>query len=130
MIKATKNQLAIINNGYQTNAHRVLFACSVGLLRSPTAANEYHQLTGANTRACGVDKEYALIPISEALIRWADAIVYMESSHRDKLEADERDLIESLGIVEEVLMIPDEYDWNSPELVEELKHSFRSVRLI
>lgn len=57
---------------------RVLFVCSVGMLRSPTAAAMAVKL-GLNARSCGVDKD-ALIQLTPRLISWADTVVFM---HRD-----------------------------------------------
>ena len=74
---STKNQLAIVNNEYQGNYTRTLCVCSAGLLRSPTTAAVLQKEFGRNTRSAGT-MDYALIPISEALIMWADEIVVME----------------------------------------------------
>jgi len=38
-----------------------------------------------NTRAAGVNREYALIPVDEYLLAWADEIVCVEPSIRDQL---------------------------------------------
>lgn len=125
MIKATRNQLGNVANKYQTQALKVLCVCSAGLLRSPTLANVLHSEYGFNTRACGVSKEYALIPISEALIAWADEIVFVSQENYDELDPDEEFLCVNKSIV---LSTPDEYDWNDQQLRTELlaqylKHS-------
>lgn len=66
------------NNPYQGTAPRVLFVCSAGILRSPTAAALAANEFGWNTRACGVH-DHALIPLSVNLILWAHRIVFMEN---------------------------------------------------
>ena len=78
MENATRNQLSNVSNYFQGNAKKVLCVCSAGLLRSPTVANVLHQELGYNTRAVGTAKEYALIPITEALVAWADEIVFVD----------------------------------------------------
>ncbi len=75
-----KSELNLYKNIYHNSAQnceiaRYLFVCSVGMLRSPTAAAVAVKL-GLNARSCGVDKE-ALIPLSDRLISWADVIVFM-----------------------------------------------------
>lgn len=55
---------------------KIVFVCSVGMLRSPTAAAIGSSL-GLNTRSCG-SSNLALIPLSANLIRWADLIVFMK----------------------------------------------------
>ena len=57
------------NNPYQGKDKRVLFVCSAGLLRSATAARIY--ASKYNTRAAG-SANYALVPVSDELIAWAD----------------------------------------------------------
>lgn len=63
------------DNQYQGNYTRLLFVCTVGMLRSPTAAEVGYQF-GYNCRSCGWD-EVALIRLSANLIAWADHIVFM-----------------------------------------------------
>ena len=77
--KAMRNVLANVHNHYQGKSERILCACSAGLLRSSSCANVLHREYGHNTRAVGLDLEYALIPINHQLIEWADSIVVMES---------------------------------------------------
>jgi predicted protein tyrosine phosphatase len=71
------------DNPYQSNRSKILFVCSVGMLRSPTAAfvgvNK-----GYNTRAVGSDVTCALIPLSVNLIEWADHIVFMTKENYDE----------------------------------------------
>ncbi len=76
------NRLANAKNEFQGTAKKVLCVCSAGLLRSPTAAVVLaSEPFGFNTRACGLSQEFALIPIDEVLIHWADEIVCMEREH-------------------------------------------------
>ena len=68
------NSLHNANNPYQGTEKRVLCLCSAGLLRSPTAAYVLQKELGYNTRAAGVT-DYALIPVTEVLLKWSDEIV-------------------------------------------------------
>lgn len=65
-----------VHNSYQGSAKRLLFVCSVGMLRSPTAQVVATGM-GYNARACGSDQKMALIPITANLIEWADHILFM-----------------------------------------------------
>lgn len=125
------NRLGNAKNPYQTHAKRVLCVCSAGLLRSPTAANVLHQEYGFNTRAAGVAEEYALIPVDEVLMEWADEIVCVEPSVRDRLlnwigghgnPANERWTKKIT-----VLNIPDQYEWNDPRLREIILEQYQEV---
>ena len=65
-------------NPYQGDAKKVLCVCSAGLLRSPTAAVVLNREFGFNTRSCGYEAGFALIPLDDVLVHWADEIVVME----------------------------------------------------
>ena len=61
----------------------------------------------------------ATVPVSSDLIEWADVLVVMEKSHKNKLSKKFREHLRNKKIV--VLGIPDEYDYMQPELVQLLK---------
>ena len=123
------NRLGNARNPYQTNAKRVLCVCSAGLLRSPTAANVLHREFGFNTRSAGYSQEYALIPVDEVLLAWADEIVCVEPSvekgvmnfvtNHTKLDPDFiRENITTLNI-------PDQYPWGAVELQEAILQQYQ-----
>ena len=116
MIKGKRNQLANVGNKFQTSAKKVLCCCSAGLLRSPSLANILHKEFGFNTRAVGCDKEYALIAISQALIWWADEIVFVNRENFESLSQEERDEISDVGVKVTILNIEDDFDWNDSVL--------------
>jgi predicted protein tyrosine phosphatase len=98
-------------NQYQTSAPRLLFVCSAGLLRSPTAQVVASQM-GFNARACG-SANYALIPLSVNLINWANKIIFMnEENYHQSLDTfrlvDYHTDIEEKKIVWDIV---DDYDW-------------------
>lgn len=116
MQESTRNQLTNVSNPFQGKAKKVLCVCSAGLLRSPTLANVLHQELGYNTRAVGVANEYALIPITEALVAWADEIVFVESGCEVYLSKPDWELINQWNPKVITLDIPDCYNWNEDEL--------------
>lgn len=127
MIKGKRNQLANVGNRFQTKAKRVLCCCSAGLLRSPTLANVLHKEFGFNTRAVGVDKEFALIPISQALIWWADEIVFVNQENYDSLEQEEKDEIAEVACPVTILNVEDDFDWGEKELESLLLREYNRV---
>ena len=115
------NRLANCSNRYQGKYKRVLCVCSAGLLRSPTAAwvlsNEPYNF---NTRAAGLSKEFALVPVDDVLLAWADQIVVMNSeqaAHIRALLGDEEKQIVVLGI-------PDNFRYRDETLIGLIKESY------
>ena len=124
MIRGKRNQLANLRNPFQGEMIKAVAVCSAGMLRSPTLANVLHQEFGFNTRSCGSSEEYALIPLSEALILWADILVFVNSDnfneaifHNEELE----DIIRQKAII---LSIEDDFEFNNPVLKQMLLRQF------
>ena len=115
------NRLANCSNKYQGRYKRVLCVCSAGLLRSPTAAwvlsNEPYNY---NTRAAGIAKEFALVPVDEVLLAWADEIVCQDAEQAEHLRAMLGD--EEKPII--VLGIPDSFRYRDPALVSLIRESY------
>lgn len=111
-------------NPHQGKAKKVLCVCSAGLLRSPTAAVVLSQEPyNYNTRACGISEEYALIPITDLLIHWADEIVFMQEKHADaafRQFGDEAFVEKDIVILD----IPDIYSYWHNTLVDEIKRKY------
>lgn len=124
MIKGTKNQLYNIGNLYQGSTKKVLTVCSAGLLRSATLQNFLIREYGYNVRNCGTESSYALIPISEALVLWADEIVFVNMENYKNVESSLKDL----NVLKKcyILDIPDIYAFNAPELIEECRKQYSS----
>jgi predicted protein tyrosine phosphatase len=113
--------MANLENRYQTQARRVLCLCSAGMLRSPTVAwvlsNPPYNF---NTRAAGLTTEYALIPVDDALVFWANDVIVMDHDMKCHVEAiidnsQWKDDFEHPNIF--VWKIPDMYDYRQPELI-------------
>jgi predicted protein tyrosine phosphatase len=115
------NRLANANNRYQGTYKRVLCVCSAGLLRSPTAALVLSQEPyNFNTRAAGLTPEFALVPVDDVLLLWADEIVCMDRKQaveiRNRLGDEERPIV--------VLEIPDNFRYRDPELIKLIRESY------
>lgn len=105
------NRLATAQNPFQGEYKRVLCVCSAGLLRSPTTAVVLASPPfNYNTRAAGLVKEFALIPVDDVLLDWADEIVCMTSEQQQALE-----LITKKPII--CLDIPDNFKYRDPKLM-------------
>jgi len=110
------------SNSYQGDYKRVLTVCSANMLRSPTIA---HVLSAEpynfNTRSAGT-QFYALIPVTEDLLMWADEVVCADTEHalyiRDKMI----EYMLDKPIIN--LNIPDIYEYRNPELIELIKERY------
>jgi predicted protein tyrosine phosphatase len=94
--------------------------CSAGLLRSATGAHIFSAPPyNWNTRTAGVALEYALNPVNEALLYWADRIYVMEERHVRILKEifGEERYEDAVGDKLRVLNIPDEFNYRNPELI-------------
>lgn len=119
---STRNRMANLNNRYQGTSRKVLAVCSAGMLRSPTIAwvlsNDPYNF---NTRSCGITKEYALIPIDEALIFWADDIICVDPLHKAHIE----ELINTSRWKEDFAVAPNVFLWNLADI-----YNYRDPRLV
>lgn len=107
-------QELVVKNPYQTKTLRVLCVCSVGVLRSPTMMNVFHQKYGWNTRSAGTS-DYALIPVTKVLMEWANLVVAADLIVMNQLlEKFGKDYSHKTHCAN----IPDDYSWNSAELIE------------
>lgn len=118
MLKSTRNQIGNAKNPFQGDSKKVLCVCSAGLLRSPTLANLLHREFGFNTRACGSSQDFALIPISEALVEWADEVVFV---NRENFEESGGKAFEEKAMV---LNIEDSFDYGDPQLEQALLEAY------
>lgn len=105
----------------------LLFVCSENRLRSPTAEAVFSMYPGVNAIGAGTNAD-AETPVSGDLIEWADVVLVMEESHRNKISSKFRELLTGKRLV--CLDIPDNYDYMQPELVKLLEAKVpRYVRL-
>lgn len=105
----------IHSNSFQGDYKRVLCVCSAGILRSATAAHVLCQDPyNFNTRNVGT-APYALIPLTDDLLQWADEIICMESEHEKVVKSKLKDLMYTTPVV--TLHIEDIYEYRNSELV-------------
>ena len=124
------NRISNSKNHYQGSRKKVLCVCSAGLLRSPTLAwilsNEPF---GYNTRAVGTSTEYALIPLDDVHLHWADAVVFVDAGNHRVASYEYKDIIDNMEC--HVLSIPDQFPFRDDKLVEiatqQLKEAFNVV---
>lgn len=125
ILKSPMNALHNVTNPYQGKEKRVLCLCSASLLRSQTLATVLYEKYQYNTRSAGVS-DYALIPVSTALLEWADEIICVEQEVDVQLMNDIRLLVnQGLWVEEDIdeirrktitLNIPDIYERMNPTL--------------
>ena len=109
-----------------TDKKRVLCVCSAGLLRSPTAALVLSQDPyNFNTRAAGLTKEFALVPVDQVLLHWADEIVVMNEQQAEQI----RDMLEEETPIV-VLNIEDSYRYRDPELIDAIKKAYDATEAV
>lgn len=96
----------------------VLFVCAQNRLRSPTAHAIFASHPEIRALSAGTNND-ADTPVSGDLIEWADVILVMERTHRNRLTKRFRPLLQGKRLV--VLGIPDNFDYMEDELVQTLK---------
>ena len=97
---------------------RLLFICSQNRLRSPTAEKVFEGSPGIEVKSAGTESSAVTVLTTEHLA-WADVVVVMEKSHRNKIFKHFREPLIGKRVV--VLGIPDDYEYMQPELIDLLK---------
>lgn len=132
----TRTELIKLNscpfkNEAQGRYLRVLFVCSAGLLRSPTAAKVAGEFN-INARAAGSLPYIALIPVSANLVIWAEKLVFMNRENFEQtLEIfnGEPDFVESINKKSITWDIEDYFDYNDKILQSVLREKIREELL-
>lgn len=120
---STMNRMATCSNPYQGEAKRVLCVCSAGLLRSPTCAEVLsREPFNFNTRAAGLVTSFALIPVDDVLIEWAQEIVCMEPAHAEVLSKRTDKPIVCLSVA-------DSYTFRDPELQKRIRETYTQYQV-
>jgi len=123
------NRLGNAKNPYQGEFKKVLCICSAGLLRSPTAALVLSQEPfGYNTRAAGIEPDFALVIVDEVLIEWADEFVCMTKEQEEKLRkiVPKKDDGTSTKPIF-CLNIPDNFGYRDPKLMKMIKDEYTKL---
>ncbi len=107
--------------------NKILFVCSENRLRSPTAETVFSEYEDIEAIGAGTNSD-SDTPVSGDLIEWADVILVMEKSHKNKVSKKYKELLKNKKVI--VLDIPDNYECMQPELIQLLKAKVsRVVRL-
>lgn len=112
----TTRQNAMWNckNPHQGKYKRVLTICSAGLLRSPTIAWYIQSVSDYNCRAAGMH-DYALVPVDDVLVEWADIIIVADEDKYITLMNTYEDIIGDKPVLN--FDIPDIYEYKNPDLI-------------
>ncbi len=109
-----------VANPFQGDDKKVLFVCTMGILRSATGARIY--AGRYNTRCAGTDLDEALVPVTQTLLDWADEVVFVHPKNYG-------DLIGKFKMPDnlKVLKIPDEYDHMDPAIVTAFNEQYEKL---
>lgn len=117
----------VFKNPFQGTDRKVVFVCSMGILRSATGARIYAKKY--NTRTAGTWPD-ALTPLSENLVLWADQLVFVNKDNfegaKKRFEYDES-LVLTIKDKAVVLDIPDHYEHMHPELVKAFEEQYERI---
>ena len=115
----------VVRNPYQGTDKKVLFVCSMGILRSATGARLY--APKYNTRTAGSWRD-ALVPITPILIAWADEIVFVNQENYEQVVAElDGEAFTFVNDKSKVLDIPDQYPHMHPELIKAFKEQYEDI---
>ena len=96
---------------------KLLFICSRNRIRSLTAERIFTGISGLQVRSAGTQPS-ARIALTEGHIGWADVIFFMEKSHLIRVCRRFPESLEGKRTI--ILLIPDDYEFMQPELIDEL----------
>lgn len=118
--KIRQCRYGVVRNPYQGKDKKVVFVCSMGILRSATGARIYaHKY---NTRTAGTYSD-ALVPLSPILIAWADELVFVnKENYQSFIQTVDKDVLSDLNI--KVLDIPDSYEHMHPALIKSFNEQY------
>lgn len=105
-----------------SHALKLLFICSRNRRRSLTAERIFSERPGLQVRSAGTQPE-ARIVVTAGHLGWADLIFVMEKSHLNRLHRKFPDALDGKTVV--TLLIPDDYEYMQPALVDELDAKVR-----
>lgn len=113
----------VVRNPYQGPDKKVLFVCSMGILRSATGARMYaHRY---NTRNAGSWGD-ALIPLTPILIAWAEQIVFVNKENYDNAVNEfGSEVFQEMDV--RILNIPDQYPHLHPELIRAFNQQYEEI---
>ncbi|MCR4308351.1 MAG: protein tyrosine phosphatase [Candidatus Berkelbacteria bacterium] len=118
-----KKTFDFLTSPYQREYPKWLFICTAGMLRSATAAHHFAS-KGINTRCAGTDELYAIQPVHENTLMWADKIFCMEKEHKEYLNR--KFDCRNLDIT--VLDIQDDFSYREEKLIQLLEDAINATQ--
>jgi predicted protein tyrosine phosphatase len=116
----------VVRNPYQGKDKKVVFVCSMGILRSATAARIYG--FKYNTRSAGTWAD-ALVPLTDTLIAWSDELVFVNKTNYEQIAGrfveNGSNLHEVANV--KVLDIPDAYEHMHPALIKAFEEQYEPL---
>ncbi len=110
----------VVHNPFQGSDKKVLFVCSMGILRSATGARMYADKY--NTRCAGTWGD-ALIPLTPLLLEWANEIVFVNKNNfNDAVSEFGEEVFKRTPT--KVLDIPDTHPHMHPELIKAFNEQY------
>jgi predicted protein tyrosine phosphatase len=126
MSNVTRNRLGNCHNRFQGDSVRVLCVCSAGLLRSPTMARVLtRDFDNVNPRAVGSTADFALIPIDQVHLEWADLILCADVLVADVVEGLLADFDLDKPIVD--MSIQDDFGFADPILEDKIRNKLALI---
>lgn len=114
----------VVRNPYQGTDKKVLFVCSMGILRSATGARLYADKY--NTRSAG-SWDDALIPVTPTLLAWAEEVVFVNSANYKQIVQKFPGAMNDTKIT--VLDIPDTFPHMHPALIQAFKEQYEPIAI-
>lgn len=114
----------VVRNPYQGHDKKVLFVCSMGILRSATGARLYADKY--NTRSAGTWDD-ALIPVTPLLLAWAEEVVFVNKSNYEQILKKFPGALDDTAV--RVLEIPDMYPHMSIELIKAFSAQYEPLTI-
>ena len=100
---------------------RILFVCTINVMRSATAHKIYSNDPRFLVRSAGTHHSAETV-LSKELLDWSDAVVVMEETHLNFIRKTYPAIFKGKNIV--CLDVPDNYDYMQAELVALLRDRF------
>lgn len=119
-----QSRYGVAANPFQGADKKVLFVCSMGVLRSATGARLY--AGRYNTRAAGTHSE-ALIQVTPLLLSWADEVVFVNPENYKRVHQNPTLSIYLEDVCVKVLDIPDKYEHMHPELISAFEQQYEAL---
>ncbi len=103
---------------------RILFVCTVNLMRSATAYKIYSYDMRFEVKSAGTHYSAETV-LSKELLDWSDTVVVMEDRHMNFIRRTYPEIYKIKNIV--CLYVPDNYDYMQAELITLLRVNFEDV---